>query len=109
MADGARRRRGATSSKKTAGREKQGPHLYALGWALTLCAGNVVVLIGALAYPIVCGKPSLTESSFTYDGKKNLEIYVSEQCYDGRCESVRGIRPANPMILCVQPLNQVIN
>lgn len=107
MADGARRRRGATSSKKTAGREKQGPHLYALGWALTLCAGNVVVLIGALAYPIVCGKPSLTESSFTYDG--NLEIYVSEQCYDGRCESVRGIRPANPMILCVQPLNQVIN
>jgi hypothetical protein len=91
----ARRRRPAPKGKKSAKKTTRGTHWHALGWAVTLCAGLVLVLIGALGYPIVTGKTrSPANTPVVYDGTKVLDIYVSGQCYDGQCEDVRDSRCA---------------
>ena len=91
MAGDARRRRpGANASKRGANKTKRGTHWHALGWAATLCAGNVLVLMGAMGYPVVTGKPrSPPGEDVVYDGGETVDIYISEQCYRGQCENVR--------------------
>jgi hypothetical protein len=62
-------------------------HLRAVGWAITLLVGAMFILVGALEFPLLSGKP--ISSAQGLDGTQLVEIFLNRQCINTKCDRVR--------------------